>query len=188
MLYHLGRTARSTPFTTRGHALSSPPFQRRAGVSSYLTSRHFTATPPHRKEEPRVRTLHQEKRKDAQKESVTRKPEDADGIRPETIQKPRPNDPPSSGQQEPLLGEQTVSNKEQRRADWAIIKEMSKYLWPKDNLGTRFRVGASVGLLVGAKVNGMASPAATQQNHRLRDVYRSSMSKCLSTSKASWTP
>lgn len=30
-----------------------------------------------------------------------------------------------------LLTEQTVSNKEQRRADWAIMKEMSGYLWPK---------------------------------------------------------
>ncbi|KAL8973269.1 MAG: hypothetical protein Q9183_000069 [Haloplaca sp. 2 TL-2023] len=30
-----------------------------------------------------------------------------------------------------LLSEQTVSNKEQRKADWAIIKEMAQYLWPK---------------------------------------------------------
>jgi ATP-binding cassette subfamily B (MDR/TAP) protein 7 len=30
-----------------------------------------------------------------------------------------------------LLSEQTVSNKEQRKADWAIMKEMSRYLWPK---------------------------------------------------------
>jgi ABC transporter ATM len=30
-----------------------------------------------------------------------------------------------------LLIEQTVSNKEQRKADWAIMKEMSRYLWPK---------------------------------------------------------
>ena len=32
---------------------------------------------------------------------------------------------------DPLLTEQTVSNKEQRRADWAIMKEMARYLWPK---------------------------------------------------------
>ena len=30
-----------------------------------------------------------------------------------------------------LLSDQAVSNKEQRKADWAILKEMSKYLWPK---------------------------------------------------------
>ncbi|KAH0445955.1 hypothetical protein IEQ34_025211 [Dendrobium chrysotoxum] len=29
------------------------------------------------------------------------------------------------------------SVQEQRKADWAIIKEMSQYLWPKDSLGTR---------------------------------------------------
>ena len=29
------------------------------------------------------------------------------------------------------LSEQTVSNKEQRKADWAIMKEMARYLWPK---------------------------------------------------------
>lgn len=53
---------------------------------------------------------------------------------------------------DPLLAEQTVSNKEQRKADWAIIKDMAHYLWPKDDFGTRFRVGLSVALLVGAKV------------------------------------
>ena len=51
-----------------------------------------------------------------------------------------------------LLAEQTVSNKEQRKADWAIIKDMAQYLWPKDDFGTRFRVSLSIALLVGAKV------------------------------------
>ncbi|KAF2876621.1 P-loop containing nucleoside triphosphate hydrolase protein [Massariosphaeria phaeospora] len=59
---------------------------------------------------------------------------------------------------DPLLAEQTVSNKEQRKADWAIMKEMSRYLWPKDNLGTRARVGLSVALLVGAKVLNVQVP------------------------------
>ena len=34
-------------------------------------------------------------------------------------------------QTDDLLAEQKVSNKEQRKADWAILKEMAKYLWPK---------------------------------------------------------
>jgi len=51
-----------------------------------------------------------------------------------------------------LLSERVVSDKEQRRADWAIIKDMAKYLWPKDDLGTRSRVGLSLALLVGSKV------------------------------------
>jgi ATP-binding cassette subfamily B (MDR/TAP) protein 7 len=59
---------------------------------------------------------------------------------------------------DPLLQEQVLTNKEQRKADWAIMKEMSRYLWPKDNLGTRFRVGLSVGLLVGAKLLNVQVP------------------------------
>jgi ABC transporter ATM len=30
-----------------------------------------------------------------------------------------------------LLSESTQANKEQRKADWAIMREMAKYLWPK---------------------------------------------------------
>ena len=59
---------------------------------------------------------------------------------------------------DPLLAEQTLSSKEQRKADWAIMREMSRYLWPKDNLGTRLRVGLSVGLLVGAKLLNVQVP------------------------------
>lgn len=59
---------------------------------------------------------------------------------------------------DPLLAEQTVSHKDQRKADWAIIREMSHYLWPKDNLGARFRVALSVGLLVGAKLLNVQVP------------------------------
>lgn len=34
-------------------------------------------------------------------------------------------------QKSDLLNETTVANKEQRKADWAIMKEMAHYLWPK---------------------------------------------------------
>lgn len=30
-----------------------------------------------------------------------------------------------------LLSESAIASKEQRRADWAIMREMAKYLWPK---------------------------------------------------------
>lgn len=49
-------------------------------------------------------------------------------MKPESVQKSKPGAPAG---QDPLLSEQTVSDKEQRKADWAIIKEMSQYLWPK---------------------------------------------------------
>ena len=59
------------------------------------------------------------------------RPEEAESIKPESFQGP----PKAKNDERPktdgLLSEQTVSNKEQRKADWAIIKEMSRYLWPK---------------------------------------------------------
>lgn len=63
-----------------------------------------------------------------------------------------------SAKPDPLLLEKTVSSKEQRKVDLAIMKEMSRYLWPKDSLGTRFRVGLSVALLVGAKLLNVQIP------------------------------
>lgn len=36
-----------------------------------------------------------------------------------------------------LLSETTLGNKAQREADWAIMKEMTKYLWPKVGSGRR---------------------------------------------------
>lgn len=36
-----------------------------------------------------------------------------------------------SGQKKDILSQGTATNKEQRKADWAIMKEMVKYLWPK---------------------------------------------------------
>ncbi|WEW60629.1 Iron-sulfur clusters transporter atm1, mitochondrial [Emydomyces testavorans] len=64
----------------------------------------------------------------------------------------------SGGSSEPaakkpdLLSETTVTRKEQRGADWAIMKEMTKYLWPKDDWGTKLRVGVALSLLIGGKV------------------------------------
>jgi len=66
--------------------------------------------------------------------------------------------PSPAPKRDSLLAEQALSNKEQRKADWAIIREMSHYLWPKDNMGTRMRVGVSVALLVGAKLLNVQVP------------------------------
>ncbi|KKK20107.1 iron-sulfur clusters transporter atm1 [Aspergillus rambellii] len=57
-----------------------------------------------------------------------------------------------------LLSEATVASKEQRKADLAIMKEMAKYLWPKDDWGTKLRVGTALSLLVGAKVLNVEVP------------------------------
>ncbi|MCJ1468907.1 Iron-sulfur clusters transporter atm1, mitochondrial [Pseudocyphellaria aurata] len=86
------------------------------------------------------------------------KPEPLESIKPEALQK---FDNPKSSEGEKdglLLAEQHVTSKEQRKADWAIMKEMSKYLWPKDDLGTKFRVGTAVALLIGSKVLNVQVP------------------------------
>ena len=58
---------------------------------------------------------------------------------------------------DPLAGVEKSAT-EQRKADWAIMKEMSRYLWPKDNLGTKLRVGLAVALLIGAKLLNVQVP------------------------------
>ncbi|KAK1962619.1 ABC transporter [Colletotrichum sublineola] len=50
------------------------------------------------------------------------------------------------------------SAQEQRKADWAIMKEMSRYLWPKDSISTKVRVALAVSLLIGAKVLNVQVP------------------------------
>ncbi|OAA50514.1 transporter ATM1 precursor [Metarhizium rileyi] len=62
---------------------------------------------------------------------------------------PKQNDP---------LAMPDKSTREQRKADWAIMKEMSRYLWPKDNYGTKIRVGLAVSLLIGAKLLNVQVP------------------------------
>ncbi|KAK8206895.1 Iron-sulfur clusters transporter atm1, mitochondrial [Zalaria obscura] len=110
------------------------------------TVRVFTCTPRHRKDEARIRTVQQE---------TVKKTEAAESVKPEAVQKEKVVEPTK---QPSLLSEQTLSNKEQRKADWAIIKDMAKYLWPKDDMGTRFRVGLSVAFLVGAKLLNVQVP------------------------------
>ena len=88
------------------------------------------------------------------RDPVSIKTEPKESIEPESIQKLELDNSPNTN----LLGEQTVSNREQRKADWAIIKEMSAYLWPKDDLGAKARVTTAFGLLVGAKILNVQVP------------------------------
>ncbi|KGO48008.1 ABC transporter, integral membrane type 1 [Penicillium expansum] len=57
-----------------------------------------------------------------------------------------------------LLSEPVAGKKEQRKADWAIMKEMAKYLWPKDDWGTKLRVSTALSLLIGAKILNVEIP------------------------------
>jgi hypothetical protein len=48
-----------------------------------------------------------------------------------------------------------VSNAEQRRRDWAIVRRLAIHIWPKDDWATRGRVVLGVGLLVCGKVRSL---------------------------------
>ncbi|KIW28193.1 iron-sulfur clusters transporter atm1, mitochondrial [Cladophialophora immunda] len=73
--------------------------------------------------------------------------------KPESIQqKETVKAEPEPSKKEALLAEKVVSNKEQRKVDLAIMREMVQYLWPKGDWGTKLRVGTALGLLVGAKI------------------------------------
>lgn len=113
-----------------------------------------------------------------------------ENTRSESVQKAqntKDHEPPKA---DVLLENQTVSTKEQRKADWAIMKEMSRYLWPKvwqvrylllpqrltfdmkDDLGTKVRVGTALTLLVGSKVMKFTQVSTVKQRSCLID-YRS---------------
>jgi ATP-binding cassette subfamily B (MDR/TAP) protein 7 len=57
--------------------------------------------------------------------------ESPESVKPESVQRKRPVESSAPAKQDDLLTVPTVSNKEQRKADWAIMKEMARYLWPK---------------------------------------------------------
>ena len=118
--------------------------QRPVRVLSWHTKRIFATTPRHRKSDTaRIPNVQQQVQTQVKEETE-------ESLKPENVKKSKEAQPATKN--DPLLSEQTVSNQEQRKADWAIIKDMAHYLWPKNDFGTRFRVGLSVGLLVGAKV------------------------------------
>lgn len=46
-----------------------------------------------------------------------------------------------------------ASNTKRNATDWAIIKQLMKYIWPKNDVGVKTRVVIALSLLVGGKVN-----------------------------------
>lgn len=46
----------------------------------------------------------------------------------------------------------TISNAEQRRRDWFIVRRLLVHIWPRDDWETRGRVVLGVGLLISGKV------------------------------------
>lgn len=166
ILRSAGAQARSTP-------LGVSPSLLRCSRRTSTPIRVFTSTPRHRKDASRI---------SAAQAGTPTKTETSESVKPETVEAAKPAQP---AKQDPFLAEQTVTNKEQRKADWAIIKDMAHYLWPKDHFGTRFRVGLSVAFLIGAKVRSVCL-APSFVARLLIAVCRSSMYKFHSISRALW--
>lgn len=167
------RLASRSQFTSH-HATSSHTTTLRVSRLAIAGSRRvFASTPRHRKDDARIRT---------QQAELQAKQPAPENVKPELTEREKPAEPTQPN--DPLLSEQTKTRKEQRTADWRIIKDMSHYIWPKDDFGTRFRVGLSVVLLVGAKVGSHLPPTVA---HTLIDICRSSMFRFPSTSRPSWT-
>ena len=77
------------------------------------------------------RPLQQQRSADVLRNKTSSKIESPESVKPEDVLKSTSAKPQGVPKTDGLLSEQTVSNKEQRKADWAIMKEMARYLWPK---------------------------------------------------------
>ncbi|KAI9731456.1 MAG: Iron-sulfur clusters transporter atm1, mitochondrial [Claussenomyces sp. TS43310] len=135
-------TARCSATTSSSALLVRRDAARRI-FSSRGPLRHSGSEP--RREQTRNALLQQKQQLD-----------ESSGSKPESAQK-APSASPAAARKDPLALD-TKTNKEQRKADWAIMKEMAHYLWPKDGLGTKVRVSLALALLVGAKVLNVQVP------------------------------
>ena len=89
------------------------------------------------------------------------KSEAPESVKPETVKKVEPilkGGAESSQKNDNLLAEKVTTNAEQRKADFAIMKEMMQYLWPKGEFGTKLRVSSALALLVAAKILNVQVP------------------------------
>jgi hypothetical protein len=48
--------------------------------------------------------------------------------------------------------QEVADNKGRNATDWAIIKQLMKYIWPKNDIGVKSRVVIALSLLIGGKV------------------------------------
>ena len=70
---------------------------------------------------------------------------------------PATSKPATAGPQD--LGGDTVhkTQAEQRKADWRIVKNLIRHLWPKDDWSVKARLIVALSLLVGGKVSRYSS-------------------------------
>ena len=111
------------------------PQGRRYASQLYIPSRRLhTAQRSFTFSSPRRREQASSTPKQTFQDGLPSKADQPENITPETIRRPRGQAGEDNLKADSFLSEQTVSNKEQRKADWAIMKEMSRYLWPKVGL------------------------------------------------------
>ncbi|KAI9507867.1 P-loop containing nucleoside triphosphate hydrolase protein [Russula earlei] len=66
--------------------------------------------------------------------------------------------PTATGDRPPAAPNVTITNAEQRRRDWAIVRRLAVHIWPKGDWATRGRVVLGVGLLIGGKLLNVQVP------------------------------
>ncbi|KAI0028421.1 P-loop containing nucleoside triphosphate hydrolase protein [Vararia minispora EC-137] len=95
---------------------------------------------------------------------VLRKSSSERGKPTETDKPKKPPSPSSSPPSIPdLVPDEDVSRAEQRRRDWRIVRQLARHIWPRNDLGTKVRVVAGVGLLVAGKVLNVQVPIFFKQ-------------------------
>lgn len=139
---------------------------RRAAIRSDLSSRRLllaTSQPWRTQQNLRVftyaakRSFREYAESGKIKDGIPRGPQ-RPGTGQETAQKAVPAVIPAAAKRKDPLAVDDKSDKEQRKADWAIIKHMAHYLWPKDCLSTKVRVVSAVALLIGGKILNVQVP------------------------------
>jgi ATP-binding cassette, subfamily B (MDR/TAP), member 7 len=141
------------------HIRSLAPISSARGphLSPFLCSQQRSFWPPKRLSRQNERS--QVKHSPTAHQVASTKAAASESLKPESLDQPRATITTiATGKKDVFLAAQMVSNKEQRKVDLAILKEMAKYLWPKGELGTKVRVGAALSLLVGAKVLNVQVP------------------------------
>lgn len=53
---------------------------------------------------------------------------------------------------------ENTTNTDQNKLDWKIFKELSGYIWPKDDRGVKIRVVTALGLLIMGKILNVQVP------------------------------
>lgn len=75
------------------------------------------------------------------------------GRQNETAEKPKP-----SGPVDPDQVSKAITEKQQAKADWRIIIQLARNVWPKNSPGIKVRVAGALGLLIAGKLLNVQVP------------------------------